>query len=57
MKGKSALELAIAHWDWLEPIIKYIPLDRRDDKLLGYLVKTAMIHGAKHEREKQDNDR
>lgn len=45
--------MAEEHWDWLEPIVSKIPYHVRDDAFLGYLFKTAFIHGAKHEREKQ----
>jgi len=48
---EEAKKLAENHWDWLEPIIDKIPFMSRDNELLGYLYKTALVHGIKHGKE------
>lgn len=52
----EVLAQANDHWDWLAPIIKYIPVSSRDDLLIRYIFTTAFTHGAKHEAERNQSE-
>lgn len=45
IKGeKSALELATEHWNWLETLLRKVYID-------------SFIHGYKHRKEEEDEDK
>ena len=43
---KTPEQLAVEHWEWLEPVLELTHTENRD--LIQYLFTTAMIHGFGH---------